>query len=154
MIDIEGLLTLRKLHMTSDLYNIIVRWDGHLYDLMTYNFLCSYCCSTDFSWLFRHRHFLLFFRKATGLKDLDIEPWMVGLYTEGSRPIQATGLLEEASYRVLGQKHALSVRDSLCLQLVLLNGKRGGDITHIRAEDLDRVEIKEGYWELMVSMQC
>ena len=38
---------------------------------------------------------------------------MVGLYTEGSRPIQATGLLEEASYRVLGQKHALSVRDSL-----------------------------------------
>ena len=79
---------------------------------------------------------------------------MIGLYTEGSRPVLATGLLQEASSRVLGPKHALSVRDSLCLQLVLLNGKRGGDITHIRAEDLDRVEIKEGYGELMVSMQC
>jgi hypothetical protein len=44
--------------------------------------------------------------------------------------------------------------DSLCLQLVLQNAKRGGDVTHIRAEDLDKVEIKDGYGELTVSMQC
>ena len=122
---------------------------------MTYNFICSYCCSTDFSWLFRHRYFLLFFRRAAGQQALDFEPWMFGQYTEGSRPVQATGLLEEASGRVLRQREALAVRNSLCLQLVLVNAKRGGDITYIRAEDLNRVvEIKEGYGEHMVSMQC
>jgi hypothetical protein len=36
-------------------------------------------------------------------------------------------------------REALDVRDSLCLQLVLGNAKRGGDITHICAEDLDRI---------------
>lgn len=52
------------------------------------------------------------------------------------------------------KREALDVRDSLCLQLVLGNAKRGGDITHIRAEDLDRVEIQEGYGELVVSIKC
>jgi hypothetical protein len=33
-------------------------------------------------------------------------------------------------------REALDVRDSLCLQLVLGNAKRGGDITHICAEDI------------------
>jgi hypothetical protein len=47
--------------------------------------------------------------------------------------------------RVLKQRESLAVRDSLCLQLVLQNAKRGGDATHIRAEDLDKVEIKDGY---------
>jgi hypothetical protein len=37
------------------------------------------------------------------------------------------------------------------MQLVLQNAKRGGDVTHIRAEDLDKVEIKDGYGELTVS---
>jgi hypothetical protein len=55
---------------------------------------------------------------------------------------------------VLRMREALDVRDSLCLQLVLGNAKRGGDITHIRAEDLDRVEIQEGYGELVVSIKC
>ena len=85
---------------------------------------------------------------------MDIEPWMVGRYTNGNIPVQVTGLLEAATSRVLGQREALAVRDSLCLQLVLTNAKRGGDITHIRAKDLDRVEIKDGYGELMVSVQC
>jgi hypothetical protein len=79
---------------------------------------------------------------------------MVGRYLDGSRPVHATDLLEDASGRVLRQRKALAVLDSLCLQLVLLNAKRGGDVTHIRAEDLDRVEIKEGCGELIVSMQC
>ena len=79
---------------------------------------------------------------------------MVGRYLDGSRPVHATDLLEDASGRVLRQRKALAVLDSLCLQLVLLNAKRGGDVTHIRAEDLDRVEIKEGFGELIVSMQC
>jgi hypothetical protein len=79
---------------------------------------------------------------------------MVGRYLDGSRPVHATDLLEDASGRVLRQRKALAVLDSLCLQLVLLNAKRGGDVTHIRAEDLDRVEIKEGCAELIVSMQC
>jgi len=79
---------------------------------------------------------------------------MVGRYLGGSRPVHAADLLEEASGRVLGQREGLAVRDTLCMQLVLLNAKRGGDITHIRAEDLDRVEIKEGYGEIIVSMQC
>ena len=79
---------------------------------------------------------------------------MVGRYLDGSRPVHATDLLEDASGRVLRQRKALAVLDSLCLQLVLLNAKRGGDVTHIRADDLDRVEIKEGYGELIVSMQC
>ena len=96
----------------------------------------------------------MFFRKAAGQQALDIEPWMVGRYTTGSSPVNATGLLEAATSRVLAQREALAVRDSLCLQLVLANAKRGGDITHIRATDLDRVEIKEGYGELMVSVQC
>jgi len=78
---------------------------------------------------------------------------MVGRYLKGSRPVRATGLLQEASGRVLGMREALYIRDSLCLQLVLGNAKRGGDITHIRAEDLDRVEIQEGYGELMVSIK-
>ena len=84
---------------------------------------------------------------------LDLQPWMVGRYLKGSRPVRATGLLQEASGRVLGMREALYIRDSLCLQLVLGNAKRGGDITHIRAEDLDRVEIQEGYGELMVSIK-
>ena len=84
---------------------------------------------------------------------LDLQPWMVGRYLDGSRPVRATGLLQEASGRVLGMREALYVRDSLCLQLVLGNAKRGGDITHIRAEDLDRIEIQEGYGELMVSIK-
>jgi len=79
---------------------------------------------------------------------------MVGRYTNGNRPVQVTGLLEAATSRVLVQREALAVRDSLCLQLVLDNAKRVEDITHIRATDLDRVEIKEGYGELMVSVQC
>ena len=79
---------------------------------------------------------------------------MVGRYLDGSRPVHASDLLEDASGRVLKQRESLAVRDSLCLQLVLLNAKRGGDVTHIRAEDLDRVEINEGYGELIVSMQC
>ena len=79
---------------------------------------------------------------------------MVGRYTNGSRPMEVTGLLKAATSRVLGQMEALAARDSLCLQLILANAKRGGDITHIRANDLDRVEIKEGYGELMVSVQC
>jgi hypothetical protein len=62
--------------------------------------------------------------------------------------MEVTGLLKAATSR------ALAARDSLCLQLILANAKRGGDITHIRANDLDRVEIKEGYGELMVSVQC
>jgi hypothetical protein len=41
-------------------------------------------------------------------------------------------------------REALDVRDSLCLQLVLGNAKRGGDITH----------IQEGYGELVVSIKC
>jgi hypothetical protein len=45
-------------------------------------------------------------------------------------------------------REALDVRDSLCLQLVLGNAKRGGDITHICAE------IQEGYGELVVSIKC
>ena len=60
MIDGAGLLTLRKPNMTSDLYNITIRWDGHLYGFMTYNFLCSNCCSTDFSLLFRHVFHFIF----------------------------------------------------------------------------------------------
>jgi hypothetical protein len=40
---------------------------------LTYNFLCSNCCSTDVSLLFWHIYFILFFRKAAGLLDLDIE---------------------------------------------------------------------------------
>jgi hypothetical protein len=51
-------------------------------------------------------------------------------------------------------REALGVRDSLCLQLVLGNAKRGGDITHIRADNLDRVEIQKGYGELVVSIKC
>jgi len=84
---------------------------------------------------------------------LDLQPWMVGRYLTGSRPVRATGLLQEASGRVLGVRDSLYIRDSLCLQLVLGNAKRGGDVTHIRAEDLDRVEIKDGYGELMVSIK-
>jgi uncharacterized protein YjhX (UPF0386 family) len=42
--------------------------------------------------------------------------------------------LKKASGGVLRMREALDVRDSLCLQLVLGNAKRGGDITHIRAE--------------------
>jgi hypothetical protein len=79
---------------------------------------------------------------------------MVGCYLDGSRPVHASDLLEDASGRVLKQRESLAVRDSLCLQLVLLNAKRGGDVTHIRADDLDRIEINEGYGELIVSMQC
>ena len=79
---------------------------------------------------------------------------MVGRYLDGSRPVHASDLLEDASGRVLGQRESLAVRDSLCLQLVLQNAKRGEDVTHIRAEDLDRVEINEGYGEQTVSMQC
>lgn len=79
---------------------------------------------------------------------------MVGRYLDGSRPVHASDLLEDASGRVLKQRESLAVRDSLCLQLVLLNAKRGGDVTHIRADDLDRIEINEGYGELIVSMQC
>ena len=79
---------------------------------------------------------------------------MVGRYLDGSRPVHASDLLEDAAGRVLKQRGSLAVRDSLCLQLVLQNAKRGGDVTHIRAEDLDRVEIKDGYGELTVSMQC
>jgi hypothetical protein len=41
---------------------------------------------------------------------------------------------------------------SLCETPCLQNAKRGGDVTHIRAEDLDRVEINEGYGELTVSV--
>ena len=85
---------------------------------------------------------------------LDLQPWMVAGYLMGSRPVRATCLLQEASGRVLRMREALDVRDSLCLQLVLCNAKRGGDITHIRAEDLDRVEIQEGYGELVVSIKC
>ena len=85
---------------------------------------------------------------------LDLQPWMVARYQMGSRPVRATGLLQEAAGRVLRMREALDVRDSLCLQLVLCNAKRGGDITHIRAEDLDRVEIQEGYGELVVSIKC
>lgn len=79
---------------------------------------------------------------------------MVGRYLDGSRPLHASDLLEDAAGRVLKQRESLAVRDSLCLQLVLLNAKRGGDVTHIRADDLDRIEINEGYGELIVSMQC
>ena len=79
---------------------------------------------------------------------------MVGRYLDGSRPVHASDLLEDASGRVLKQRESLAERDSLCLQLVLLNAKRGGDVTHIRADDLDRIEINEGYGELFVSMQC
>ena len=85
---------------------------------------------------------------------LDLQPWMVARYLMGSRHVRATGLLQEASGRVLRMREALDVRDSLCLQLVLGNAKRGGDITHIRAEDLNRVEIQEGYGELVVSIKC
>ena len=59
---------------------------------------------------------------------------MVPRYLIGSRPVLATGLLQEASGRVLRMRDALDVQDFLCLQLVLGNVKRGGDITHIRAE--------------------
>jgi hypothetical protein len=84
---------------------------------MTFNFLCSYgCFDIDISFYFSE-------------KLLDIEPWMVGRYTNGSIPVQVTGLLEVATSRVLRQREALAVRDSLCLQLVLANAKRGGDIT-------------------------
>ena len=118
--------------MTSDWYNITFRWHGHLCDFMTFNFLCSYgCFDIDISFYFSE-------------KLLDIEPWMVGRYTNGSIPVQVTGLLEAAASRVLRQREALAVRDSLCLQLVLANAKRVGDITH----------IKEGYGKLMVSVQC
>ena len=58
---------------------------------------------------------------------MDIEPWMVGRYTNGNIPVQVTGLLEAATSRVLGQREALAVRDSLCLQLVLANAKRSRD---------------------------
>ena len=85
---------------------------------------------------------------------LDLEPWMVARYLMGSRPMRATGLLQEASGRVLRMREALGVRDSLCLQLVLGNAKRGGDITHIRTDNLDRVEIQKGYGELVVSIKC
>jgi hypothetical protein len=64
---------------------------------------------------------------------------MVARYQMGSRPVRATGLLQEAAGRVLRMREALDVRDSLCLQLVLGNAKRGGDITHIRAEDMENL---------------
>jgi hypothetical protein len=63
---------------------------------------------------------------------------LLTFYTHDKFPVSfldlATGLLQEASGRVLRMRDALDVRDSLCLQLVLGNAKRGGDITHIRAE--------------------
>jgi hypothetical protein len=77
---------------------------------MTFNFLCSYgCFDIDISFYF------------SGKLALDLEPWMVGRYTNGSRPMEVTGLLKAATSRVLGQME---------------------------------VEIKEGYGELMVSVQC
>ena len=79
---------------------------------------------------------------------------MVGRYLDGTRPVHASDLLEDAAGGVLKQRESLAMRDSLCLQLVLQNAKRGGDVTHIHAEDLDKVEIKDGYGELTVSMQC
>jgi hypothetical protein len=39
---------------------------------------------------------------------------MVARYLMGSRPMRATGLLQEASGRVLRMREALGVRDSLC----------------------------------------
>jgi hypothetical protein len=114
---------------------------------LTYNFLCSIVVLQTLVCCF-DIYFILFFRKAAGLFDLDLEPWMVGRYLDGSRPVHASDLLEDASGRVLRQRESLAVRDSMCLQLVLQNAKRGGDVTHIRAEDL------EGYGELTVSMQC
>ena len=86
---------------------------------------------------------------------LDLQPWMVGRYLDGSRPVRATGLLQEASGRVLGMREALYVRDSLCLQLVLGNAKRGGDITHIRAEDLDpgRIWGTHGEYKILITIR-
>jgi hypothetical protein len=55
--------------------------------------------------------------------------WMVGRYLDGSRPVHASDLLEDAAGGVLKQRESLAVRDSLCLQLVLQNAKRGTTIT-------------------------
>jgi hypothetical protein len=57
--------------------------------------------------------------------------------------MEITDLLKAATSRVLGQREALAARDSLCLQLVLANAKRGGDITKttITAKKIKRHKI-------------
>jgi hypothetical protein len=82
----------------------------------------------DLSLLFQYWYFFYFSEKLLDSRCYPCNPgWLPGTSW-------AADLLQEASGRVLRMREVLDVRDSLCLQLVLGNAKRGGDITHIRAE--------------------
>jgi hypothetical protein len=46
---------------------------------------------------------------------------MVGRYLDGSRPVHASDLLEDAAGRVLKQRESLAVRDSLHIAFLFFN---------------------------------
>ena len=82
-------------------------------------------------------------RHAKGEDQLDLETEQVASYLEGDR--HASNLLQRASSAIsLTRVQSLQLRNSLCLQLLLTNAKRAGDVTHLRREALLNAKSDKG----------
>jgi hypothetical protein len=84
-------------------------------------------------------------RHSRGEDQLDLEPKQVASYLEGDRPRHASNLLQRAASGIsLTRVQSLQVRNSLCLQLLLTNAKRVGDVTHLRREAVLNAKSDKG----------
>ena len=84
-------------------------------------------------------------RHARGDDKLDLEPAQVAAYLESTRLEGVRALLGEAAAgRELTRAERTDVRNSLALQILLTNTKRAGDVTHLRREDVKKMESVDG----------
>lgn len=84
-------------------------------------------------------------RHARGEDRLDIEPAQVAAYLEGERPRRASQLLQQLEEgHTISQRDKLDIRNTLCLQLLLTNAKRAGDVTHLRRQSIMNLESEDG----------
>ena len=84
-------------------------------------------------------------RHARGEDKLDLEPAHVAAYLESTRLERVRALLgESAAGRELTRAERTDVRNSLALQILLTNAKRAGDVTHLRRDDVMKIESIEG----------
>ncbi|XP_071123927.1 uncharacterized protein [Mytilus edulis] len=74
---------------------------------------------------------------ARGEDILDLEPAQIAKYLDGQRPTRARTVIEKAERgEQLSRAEKMDARNILCLQLLLSNAKRAGDITHLRRADV------------------
>ena len=74
---------------------------------------------------------------ARGEDIVDLEPAQIAKYLDGQRPTRARRVIEKAERgEQLSRAEKMDARNILCLQLLLSNAKRAGDITHLRRADV------------------